>query len=139
MGKLSRFLVDQRRAVFIVMMLLSAVSLFLIPRVNVNTDMTKYLPASSPMKQGIDILSFFPESWQRWTDSSHPNQTTGQPEGNTQARRQDKLSGVALFFTVDNFPHPPELLCLLFDICVRKPRRTCNSRHLLTHPYILRY
>ncbi len=57
MGKLSRFLVDQRSAVFIVMMLLSAVSLFLIPRVNVNTDMTKYLPASSPMKQGIDIMA----------------------------------------------------------------------------------
>ena len=90
MGKLSRFLVDQRRAVFIVMMQLSAVSLLLIPRVNVNTDMTKYLPASSPMKQGIDILSF-PESWQRWTDSSHPNQTTGQPADKTQASRQINL------------------------------------------------
>lgn len=57
MRKLSGFLVEKRRVVFIVMMLLSAVSLFLIPKVRVNTDMTKYLPKSSPMKQGIDIMA----------------------------------------------------------------------------------
>lgn len=36
---------------------LTTVCGILIPKVNVNSDMTKYLPDGSPMKQGIEILS----------------------------------------------------------------------------------
>ena len=57
MRKLSGFLVDRRRPVFAFMMALMILSAALIPRVRVNTDMTKYLPESSPMKQGVDIMA----------------------------------------------------------------------------------
>ena len=57
MKRLCSFLVDRRRAVFCVMMALVLVNLFLIPRVKVNTDLVRYLPDSSRMKQGIDILA----------------------------------------------------------------------------------
>ena len=57
MKRIAAFLVDRRKAVFITMMLLMLVSAVLIPRVKVNTDMTKYLPDSSAMKQGVDIMA----------------------------------------------------------------------------------
>ena len=42
---------------FVLTLAFATVSLFLIPRVNVNSDMTKYLPDSSPMRQGLDIIN----------------------------------------------------------------------------------
>ena len=67
MKRIAAFLVDRRRLVFLAMMLLALVNLFLIPRVGVNTDMTKYLPDSSSMKQGVDIMA------QEFSDMSVPN------------------------------------------------------------------
>lgn len=40
-----------------VTLLMAAGCIFLIPRINVNSDMTKYLPDHSRMKQGIEILT----------------------------------------------------------------------------------
>lgn len=67
MKKTAEFLVDRRRAIFFFMMLLAILSAALIPRVRVNTDMTRYLPDSSSMKQGIDIMA------QEFSDLSVPN------------------------------------------------------------------
>lgn len=52
---LSHFLVRYRVTLFVLMALLSGFCAFLVPRVNVNSDMTLYLPDSSPMRQGLDI------------------------------------------------------------------------------------
>ena len=57
MEKLSELLVSKRRIIFVAMMLSAAVCFFLMQRVSVNTDMTKYLPDSSPMKHGVDIMA----------------------------------------------------------------------------------
>ena len=57
MEKLSELLVSKRRIIFVVMMLSAAACFFLMQRVSVNTDMTKYLPDSSPMKHGVDIMA----------------------------------------------------------------------------------
>ena len=57
MRKLSNFLVDRCRWIFWFMMALTVLNLALVPRVKINTDMTKYLPDSSPMKQGISIMA----------------------------------------------------------------------------------
>lgn len=44
-------------------MLITVGCLFLIPRVNINMDMTKYLPEDSSMRQGLDIMDEeFPET-----------------------------------------------------------------------------
>ena len=61
--KLASFVVDHRRAVFALMLVIAAVSAFLITKVEINEDMTRYLPEKSTMKQGIDIMSDeFPEA-----------------------------------------------------------------------------
>ncbi len=61
--KLASFVVDHRRAVFILMLLIAAVSAFLLTKVEINEDLTRYLPDKSAMKQGIDIMADeFPEA-----------------------------------------------------------------------------
>ena len=51
------FVVDRRRAIFAVMVIAAAVCLYLMTLVETNTDMTRYLPEKSAMKQGIDIMA----------------------------------------------------------------------------------
>ena len=55
--KLASFVVDRRRAILAVMLIVTAVCVFLMMKVEINTDMTRYLPDKSAMKQGIDIMS----------------------------------------------------------------------------------
>ena len=56
MKRLAGFIVDRRYFVTTVMLALAIVCAFLIPRVAVNTDMTKYLPDDSSMKIGLDKM-----------------------------------------------------------------------------------
>ena len=56
-GKLASFVVDHRRAILIVMIVITAVSAFLFTKVEINADMTRYLPVQSAMKQGIDLMA----------------------------------------------------------------------------------
>lgn len=61
--KLASFVVDRRRGVFAVMLIITAVCAFLMTKLEINTDLTRYLPDKSSMKQGIDIMSAeFPET-----------------------------------------------------------------------------
>ena len=62
-SKLASFVTDHRRAVFVLMLLIAAVSAFLLTKVEINEDLTRYLPDKSAMKQGIDIMAEeFPET-----------------------------------------------------------------------------
>ena len=56
MQKVTEFLVKRRYWVFAVMMGIAVVCGLLAFRVPINTDMTKYLADSSPMKQGMDLM-----------------------------------------------------------------------------------
>lgn len=56
MKSVASILVRYRTLLFVVMFLLTAGCVLLIPRINVNSDLTRYLPDSSPMKQGIDRM-----------------------------------------------------------------------------------
>ena len=56
MKKLSWFLVRFRIPIFLAMIAFTALCAFLMPHVNINKDMTKYLSDSSPMKQGLDLM-----------------------------------------------------------------------------------
>lgn len=53
----AHFLVRRRKLLFLVMTLLTVACAALIPRINVNSDLTRYLPDSSQMKQGIDRMA----------------------------------------------------------------------------------
>ena len=56
MKKISDFIVKQRAWILALMLVLTTVCVFLMPHVGVNSDMTKYLPDSSQMKAGLDLL-----------------------------------------------------------------------------------
>ncbi len=56
MKKAAWFLVRYRWTLLIVTVGVAIGSLLLIPRVNINTDLTRYLPEDSPMKQGMDRM-----------------------------------------------------------------------------------
>ena len=50
------FLVERRHWLLGLMLVLAVVCGVMVPRVNVNTDMTKYLPRDSEMKKGLDRM-----------------------------------------------------------------------------------
>jgi len=50
------------------MLILTAICTFLVPKVSVNSDMTKYLPDDSSMKQGISLMEKeFPTEGESYT------------------------------------------------------------------------
>ncbi len=57
MKKLAGFIVDYRYKILILMLLLAGVCALLFPRVEIVTDMTRYLPDDSPMKTGLAIMT----------------------------------------------------------------------------------
>ena len=60
--KLSNFIVNKRIVILAVMLILAAVSVICSQFVEINEDMTKYLPDDSNMKAGLDIMEAeFPE------------------------------------------------------------------------------
>lgn len=62
MKALANFLVKGRYIVLTVVLLLAVASIFMLPQVNVVTDMTTYLPDDSSMREGIGIMAEeFPE------------------------------------------------------------------------------
>ena len=54
---LSEFIVRKRFMFLIAAVVVAIVCAFMIPRTNINTDMTRYLPNDSQMKQGIEQMS----------------------------------------------------------------------------------
>ena len=50
-------LVNQRHVFLVAAVVVAIACAFLIPRTNINTDMTRYLPDDSQMKQGIDQIT----------------------------------------------------------------------------------
>ena len=56
MKRLTNFIVSKRIYILVVMLILTAVCSFLIPKVSVNSDMSKYLPDNSSMRQGLSLM-----------------------------------------------------------------------------------
>lgn len=54
---MDKILVKNRLAIFAITIIIAIGCGILIPRVNINTDMTKYLPEDSHMKVGIDLMN----------------------------------------------------------------------------------
>ena len=63
MKKIADFIVNKRYGIIGCMMIIAIACAFFIAKVDVNTDMTKYLPDDSNMKLGMDIMeSDFPDT-----------------------------------------------------------------------------
>lgn len=56
MRRISDFLVNKRLVAFVLSLLLALAGVFLFLSTEVNTDMTKYLPESSPMRKGLALM-----------------------------------------------------------------------------------
>ena len=56
MKRLTNFIVNKRIIILTVMLILTVICGFLAPKVSVNSDMTKYLPDDSSMRQGISLM-----------------------------------------------------------------------------------
>lgn len=56
MERIANFIVDKRHLILAVMLVLCAICCALIPRVAINSDMTKYLPDNSQMHIGMDLI-----------------------------------------------------------------------------------
>ena len=62
MKQLARILVEKRYLFAAVMLAVTILCAFLALRVEINTDMTRYLPAKSPMRKGVEIIeTAFPD------------------------------------------------------------------------------
>ena len=57
MKKIFDFIIDKRKYVFSVMLGLCLVCCLLIPKIKINTDLTKYLPDDFSMSQGMDVMA----------------------------------------------------------------------------------
>ena len=55
--RLSEFIVRKRFVFLVAAVVIAIACALLIPRTNINTDMTRYLPNDSQMKQGIDQMT----------------------------------------------------------------------------------
>ena len=91
------FIVKFRTVILAVVVALAAVCALLIPKVNINSDMTAYLPDSSNMKQGVDVMA------QEFSDLSQPStlrlMVNDLPEAE-KARLQFSLEGIPNVSTV---------------------------------------
>ena len=56
MGKFAAFIIRHDRLLFIVMLLCGVLGLMLMPMVEINSDMTRYLPKDSSMNRGIEVI-----------------------------------------------------------------------------------
>jgi predicted RND superfamily exporter protein len=63
MNRLANFIIDKRYWLMAVMLIITAICGVLALQTGINTDMTKYLPDDSNMKQGLDVMAAnFPET-----------------------------------------------------------------------------
>jgi predicted RND superfamily exporter protein len=56
MRKVTDFIVEKRNYILVIFVILALISLFFATKVNINTDITKYLPSTSETKQGKEIM-----------------------------------------------------------------------------------
>lgn len=101
MKKIADIIVEKRVWIIITVLVLTAVCGMLIPKVNVNDDMTKYLPDDSSMKIGMDIMDeSFPEAD---TDNTIRVMFTGLGDGQKTAIKE-RLEAIEYVTGVDYEP-----------------------------------
>lgn len=57
MKKITDFIVKQRNIILVIFVALAGLSIFSMQQVNINHDMTKYLPESSEVKAGLEVMT----------------------------------------------------------------------------------
>lgn len=102
MKKITKFIVDKRICILAVMLALTAICGFLIPKVSVNSDMTKYLPSDSPMRKGLSLMEkAFPEEETVYT-------VRVMVRGLTDAQKTEVKNSLAAIGNVDSVTYDPD-------------------------------
>ncbi len=87
MRKFAAVIVNHRKLVFLLALVVAAVCAVLMTKVNINTDMTKYLPDSSSMAQGLAIMEEqFPDTEE---DNTIRVMFTGMPDEEKEQMAED--------------------------------------------------
>lgn len=103
MKKIAEFIVNKRYIVLGVMLSLCVFCACLIPSVQINTDMTKYLPDDSSMKQGMNILS------QEFPDMQMPNTIRVMFKDLTAVEKTNIKNQLAEIENVDSVTYNPDI------------------------------
>lgn len=105
MKTISDFIVRKRALVLAATTVLVVVCALFIPRVETNADMTKYLPDSSPMKQGMALME------EEFPDSATTQTIRVMFDGLTPAQNEEakgKLEAIPYVDSVDYQPDSPD-------------------------------
>ncbi|MCR5168087.1 MAG: MMPL family transporter, partial [Oscillospiraceae bacterium] len=98
MKKIADIIVEKRIVIFVIVMILTGVCAAMIPRVEINTDMTRYLPDKSSMKTGMDIMEAeFPDAAEDHTIRVMFNDLSEEQK----AEIKERLSGIEYVSDVD--------------------------------------
>ena len=101
MKKIADFLVDKRLILFVITVAAAAVCGFLMTRVNVNEDLTKYLPKNSGMRAGLEIMEA------EFNDSEQPESFKLMFEGLTGEEKQSLKERVENYDGVGSVEYDP--------------------------------
>ena len=96
MNKLSGFLVKARFILLAFFLLLATASFFMMQKVNINDDMSKYLPDSSRMKEGTKELA------KEFPDMSEPSTIRVMFDGLSDSQKQNVLTQLKAIKYVDD-------------------------------------
>ncbi len=101
MKKIADFIVEKRILILILVLAIAGGCFFLMKKVEVNSDMTKYLPDASSMKKGMDLMEKeFPEVEEEYTIRV---MFKGMSE-EEKLEMKEKLSGIEYVTKVDYKP-----------------------------------
>ena len=102
MKKIADFIVNKRYIVLVAMLVLCIACGVMIPSVNINTDMTKYLPDDSSMKTGMDIMG------EEFAETSVSNTIRVMFKDLTEEQKTDVLSQLEEIQYVDSVDYDAE-------------------------------
>ncbi len=102
MKKIFDFIVDKRKYVLSVMLGLCLVCCLLIPKVQVNTDLTKYLPEDFNMSQGMSVMA------EEFPDTKMPSTIRVMFKGLSDAQKAEVRTKLENIEYVDSVTYNPE-------------------------------
>ena len=102
MKKIADFIVNKRYFVLAVMLVICIACALMIPQVTINTDMTKYLPDDSSMREGMNIMA------EEFPDNTVSNTIRVMFEGLTEEEKTDILASLGEIKYVDSVTYDAE-------------------------------
>lgn len=101
MKKIFDFIIDKRKYIFSAMLGICIVCCLLIPKIKVNTDLTKYLPEDFNMSQGMDVMA------EEFPDTKMPSTIRVMFKGLSEDEKKEVKAKLENIENVDSVTHDP--------------------------------